>query len=117
MESQPNPQNVAPSENASADDASLSKAHVSALPLNLANLVAILERAYKTLKDIHQANLILAVGNTGCGKSTMLTSLMFGTDALEEKKIEYEIDIPKADGSIKKKKKNKTVIDQRPLDG
>lgn len=52
MESQPNPQNVAPSENASADDASLSKAHVSALPLNLANLVAILERAYKTLKDI-----------------------------------------------------------------
>jgi len=85
--------------------------------LNLENLVAILERAYKTLKDIHQANLILAVGNTGCGKSTMLTSLMFGTDALEEKKIEYEIDIPLADGSIKKKKKKKTVIDQRPLDG
>ena len=28
---------------------------------------------------------MIAIGNTGCGKSTMLSSLMFGPDKLEEK--------------------------------
>ena len=31
--------------------------------------------------------LILACGNTGCGKSTLITSLVFGTDKLEEVKV------------------------------
>ena len=71
----------------------------------------ILEEAYKTLNKVNQSNLILAVGNTGCGKSTMMTSLMFGVDALEETKIEYEIEIPMANAPNRKKKKKKPVIE------
>lgn len=52
------------------------------MAVTLDNLVLILEEAYKTLQPIVQANLILAIGGTGCGKSTMLTSMMFGKDAL-----------------------------------
>ena len=42
----------------------------------------------------------MAVGNTGCGKSTMLTSLMYGPDALELRKIDYEIKIPQTKGNV-----------------
>jgi ABC-type nitrate/sulfonate/bicarbonate transport system ATPase subunit len=72
----------------------LNKDNVKPLHFTLDNLVLVLEQAFKTLKDINQGNLILAVGTTGCGKSTMFTSLMFGSDALEEAKIKYEIDVP-----------------------
>ena len=44
----------------------------------LENIVLILEEAFKYLSKIEGKNIILAVGNTGCGKSTMLTSLMYG---------------------------------------
>ena len=36
------------------------------------------------LKD---GDLIVAIGNTGCGKSTMLTSLIYGCDSLKESRI------------------------------
>ena len=90
----------------------LNKENVKPLQFNLDNLVMILEEAYKTLNKVNQSNLILAVGNTGCGKSTMMTSLMFGVDALEETKIEYEIEIPMANAPNRKKKKKKPVIEQ-----
>jgi ABC-type dipeptide/oligopeptide/nickel transport system ATPase component len=34
---------------------------------------------------VQDKSLLLSIGNTGCGKSTMMTSLMFGTKALEVK--------------------------------
>jgi ABC-type lipoprotein export system ATPase subunit len=77
----------------------------------LENLVLILEEAFKTLKSVHSNHLILAVGNTGSGKSTMLTSLMFGSNALHETKVEYEIKVPELDGPTKTKIKKKKVID------
>lgn len=67
---------------------------------NLENIVTILEEAFKFLQKIEGKNIILAVGNTGCGKSTMLTSLMYGPEALEIKKIEYEIKIPQPKGPV-----------------
>lgn len=68
------------------------------MPVTLDNLVLILEEAYKTLAPISQANLILAIGSTGCGKSTMLTSLMFGPDALEMKESFKTIQVPLTGG-------------------
>lgn len=36
----------------------------------------------KELKILSKGNIILVVGNTGCGKSTMLSSLIYGPKAL-----------------------------------
>ena len=74
------------------------------MALSLDNMCLILEQAFKTLVDIDNANLILAVGNTGCGKSTMMTSLMFGTEALEIKKVSQTIEVPLVGGGVKTKK-------------
>ena len=38
-------------------------------------------------------DIILAIGNTGSGKSTMLTSLIYGTDYLILEKQTYQIQI------------------------
>ena len=72
----------------------LNKEVVKKMALSLDNMCLILEQAFKTLMNIDNANLILAIGNTGCGKSTMMTSLMFGSDALEIKKVTQTIEVP-----------------------
>ena len=77
----------------------------------------ILEEAYKTLNELNNSNLILAVGSTGCGKSTMLTSLMFGSDALELKKSKKEIEVPISGGGFKKKMIVTNNIDQKDEKG
>ena len=81
----------------------LNKEVIKDMAVTLDNLVLILEEAYKKLTDINHANLILAIGSTGCGKSTMLSSLMFGPDALEMKKTKKEIDVPVPGGTFRKK--------------
>jgi predicted GTPase len=78
----------------------LDKENVLKMHCNLENIVIILEEAFKFLQKIEGKNIILAVGNTGCGKSTMLTSLMYGPEALELKKIDYEIKIPQQKGQV-----------------
>lgn len=57
----------------------------------------------KELKIINKGNIVLVVGYTGCGKSTMLSSLIYGPDSLELVKKEIE----------GKKKKMLTVIDHK----
>ena len=60
---------------------------------NLSSLVKCLEKAYADINIDKYANknLVIAIGNTGCGKSTMLSSLLFGPDSLMIKKIKKEI--------------------------
>ena len=58
------------------------KEDVKALPLDLFTIVSVLKTAFEHLKQIDNKELIIALGNTGCGKSTMLTSIIFGPDAL-----------------------------------
>jgi len=58
-------------------------------------------------------DIILAIGNTGSGKSTMLTSLIYGTDYLILEKQTYQIQIQIEIGKFKNKKKSNTVIIQR----
>ena len=66
----------------------LSKESIQASPREMCDLVWILKEVFKYLKSIgldpdKKSDLIIAVGNTGCGKSTMLNSLVFGSDSLE----------------------------------
>ena len=81
------------------------------LPLNIKTLKDCLAKAFKALDLIKGHEMIVAIGNTGCGKSTMLTSLVFGPAALEEREIINEIEIKKNGKVIKTKKKKTTVID------
>ena len=70
--------------------------------------------AIKGLKQIEGSDdLIMAIGNTGCGKSTLITSLIYGPEALEEKMIEIPIQVVQSDGSFKEKIKKEKVISVR----
>lgn len=67
------------------DDDLVDKEQVKKLRCNLKNIHKVLEVAFKRLDPAKGANLVVAVGNTGCGKSTMLTSILFGPDSLVKK--------------------------------
>lgn len=41
-----------------------------------------LEKSFGHINKIQGADCIVLIGNTGCGKSTMLNSLVFGTESL-----------------------------------
>ena len=58
----------------------IDKEKVKKLGCNLKNIYRVLQVAFKRLDPAKGANLVVAVGNTGCGKSTMLTSILFGPD-------------------------------------
>lgn len=54
------------------------------------SLQSVIDVCRIALKEIDQSNiadkqLLIAVGNTGCGKSTMISSLVFGPEMLELK--------------------------------
>lgn len=72
------------------------------MPFRLYEIVSILKAALIDLEKIEDKDIILVLGNTGCGKSTMLNSLLLGSDCLEETKIMTEIMIGE---KVKKRKK------------
>lgn len=94
-------------------DQLLDKEVVKSMAMTLDNMILILEQAFKTLKNVNDGNLILAIGNTGCGKSTMMSSLMFGSEALEIRRELQEIEVPLVGGGVKKKKVRTQNIDQK----
>lgn len=55
----------------------------------------------------------MAIGNTGCGKSTLITSLIYGPEALEEKTIEVPYQVMQADGSFSEKIRRERVVGTR----
>ena len=65
------------------------------------NLVLILKYLLKKLDPVQFINkeAIIAIGNTGCGKSTMLNALMYGPLEMEEVKLELEAINPRERGS------------------
>lgn len=82
------------------------------MPFTLENLILVLDQIYGQLEVAKDADLILAIGSTGCGKSTMMTSLVFGPNALEIKTINKDIEIMDRDGNRKVKQKQFQYIDQ-----
>jgi len=54
----------------------------------LNDIVIKLHLMQKELKILSKGNIVLVVGYTGCGKSTMLSSLIYGPKTLELTKVE-----------------------------
>ena len=76
------------------------------------NLKNILDLGFRKLDENKCKNLTLVLGGTGCGKSTMLSSMIVGAQNLEHTKIEYWVEI-KQRGQIVKKPKYRWVIDYK----
>lgn len=59
----------------------------------LENLIDVCQAVFANLEHIRDCELIMAIGNTGCGKSTMISSLVFGPEMheLTNKKEKKEI--------------------------
>ena len=78
------------------------------LQLSLENIVNVSEAAFAKISHLKEKELLLAFGNTGCGKSTMISSLVFGPDKLEMKAVPEK----KMVRGVEKTYYNK-IIDQR----
>lgn len=76
------------------------------------NIVSACKEVFPILEKADDKEIVVALGNAGCGKSTMFTSLVHGPEALERKKVEYELEIPSADGTTVMKKKSQFHIEQ-----
>ena len=74
---------------------------VKSLPFQLHEIVCILNAAQYNLENVVDGDLVIVLGNTGCGKSTMLNSILLGPDSLELKEVKVEVE---ANGRKKKKK-------------
>lgn len=64
------------------DNPELTREYIQNLEMTLENFVRTLQKAFQNLEYLKGKNIILALGYTGCGKSTMLNSLLFGPESL-----------------------------------
>lgn len=64
----------------------MEKENIEPLKKQIANIAEVLKTALTKFEDTKDKDIILAIGNTGSGKSTMLTSLIYGTNFLKEDK-------------------------------
>lgn len=85
----------------------------------LVNLAMVLKKVFERLNAAENADLVLAIGNTGCGKSTMLTSIVFGPGHLEEVTKKVPTPMKRKDPKTKEyveeiKYVSRTVIEQSP---
>lgn len=70
----------------------LSKDSVKKMPKSLVAMAIALHQAFKKFEIANDADIVLAVGNTGCGKSTMLSSLIDGPNSLQTKILKEEFE-------------------------
>ena len=57
------------------------KEEIKKMECNFENLIPLLDLIFETFNMVEGADLLVNVGNTGCGKSTMINSLMFGPNS------------------------------------
>lgn len=69
------------------------------MELSLVTIVKVLTEGFKSLEKIKDSDVVLVIGNTGSGKSTMLSSLLRGSQTLEKKTIKFTIEVMQKDGS------------------
>lgn len=65
----------------------IDKEFVKRIKSDIPNLTSVLREAFKKLQQAKDMNIVVAIGNSAAGKSTMLTSLIYGADVLVLKKI------------------------------
>lgn len=85
------------------------KEEIQKMECNFENLIPLLDLIFETFNMVDGADLLLSVGNKGCGKSTMINSLMYGPQSLEEKQLEFSVRGLR--GKMRKLKRN--VIEQK----
>ena len=49
---------------------------------NIGNLIEILRSAFKIIDNEKDQNIVTCIGNTGSGKSTLMNSVVYGTESL-----------------------------------
>ena len=76
----------------------LEKATVEKMNCKLKSIYEVLRAAFDTLAPAKDANLVVAIGNTGCGKSTMLSSIIYGPDSLHHTQIEEQVKVTRRRG-------------------
>lgn len=63
----------------------------------------VLEKVYNSFPQEGFDELATAFGMTGCGKSTLFTSLVYGPESLKLNTIEETVSIRMRDGKMKEK--------------
>ena len=66
----------------------LKREDIKNLPLNLSNIIDVLERACLQIRVPDNGDLLMCIGNTASGKSTLLASLIYGSENMELKYLE-----------------------------
>lgn len=74
-----------------SSDLQVGKSELENKTCDLRNLIFYLEKIFDLLNIFKDKNLILPIGYTGCGKSTLITSLVFGPESLEKKAIVRQV--------------------------
>ena len=77
---------------------------ITKMECNFENLIPLLDLIFETFNMVDGADLLLTIGNKGSGKSTMINSLMYGSQSLEEKSLEFQVRGLR--GTMKKVKRN-----------
>ena len=65
------------------------KEEIKKMECNFENLIPLLDLIFETFNIVDGADLLLSIGNKGCGKSTIINSLMYGPQSLEEKHLDF----------------------------
>ena len=82
--------------------------------VSLDELYEYLVDAFEYVNKVRDQQCIIAFGNTGCGKSTMFNSLIYGAENMKEKIVQREIEFPDRQGNKKKRLKPFKVVDVDP---
>lgn len=85
------------------------KEEIKKMECNFENLIPLLDLIFETFNMVDGADLLLSIGNKGCGKSTIINSLMYGPQSLEEKHLDFQVRGLRG----KMKKVKRTVIEQK----
>lgn len=71
----------------------LNKDYIRSRDITLANLSTILASIFKSVREVSNADLVVCLGNTGCGKSSLLSAIVHGTDKMVIKTLQEEIQV------------------------
>lgn len=93
---------------------SYGKDSIAKMECTLTNLVSILKWAFEKVKCVENQDVVVALGNTGCGKSTMFTSLIYGSDALELKVLKETVKEKTRNGEEIEREAERQVIELKP---
>lgn len=98
----------------SQSNTTYNKESIAKMECTLTNLVSILRWAFEQVKVVANQDVVVALGNTGCGKSTMFTSLIYGSSALELKQLEEAVKEKQKNGPPKEKIAKRWIIERKP---